>query len=612
MRSKALALVAISGALASGTLLAAPAATPPATPPAPAAPELTGGRGWLNAASAPTLSAMRGKAVLLHFWTYGRIGALETLPDLRKLAARFPEKLAVIGVHSGESAQEGETENVRQAVLRHEVTHPVLNDADKAVWNAYGARVWPTLVVIDPQGRVAGRFEGPGHYQELFNLIATLPDATPAPQASPRKLERDAFRDPRLAFPGKVLAEPDGRRLFIADTGHHRILICDRRGKVSDVVGSGARGLLNASFSEAQFDHPQGLALDGDTLYVADAGNHAVRSVSLKTRQVSTALEDPRVRSPWDLALARGTLYIAAAGTHRLFAADLKTRRAYPFIGTGEEGAADGLGPVARLAQPTGLAVLGDVLYVADSAAGSIRAISLSAPAVKTLLSPGLAGLRHPLGLAASATTLFIADAFNGQIKALDPLTLAVKTVAAGLREPGGLTLFEGGLLVADTGRHALRRLSLDGKDLGALPLTRTPDFPPGPPMADLPEREETTLGPLPVIAATPAAVMLSWELPTGYHLNPRAPLRYRIAETRGPLVFVPETRRAVLMRPKPPLTLRFTAAPGRSEALLDVDLYYCRADEAGPCLTAAKRYRLILDAATDSPIKEVPVLAKP
>ncbi|MFL6283444.1 MAG: thioredoxin-like domain-containing protein [Pyrinomonadaceae bacterium] len=495
------------------------------------APELEGGRGWLNTDAPLSLTALRGKVVLLDFWTYGCVNCMHVIPDLKRLEEKYRNQLVVVGVHSAKFENEKETENIRRIVLRYQIEHPVVNDADFRIWKSYAVRAWPTQVLIDPAGYVVGRASGEGHYAVLDKAIGELADdarkrGTLNEQPLKLALERAKVGDLPLAFPGKILADAAGERLFISDTNHNRVVVTRLDGTLLYTIGSGARGTSDGSFEQASFHRPQGLALEGDTLYIADTENHLVRRADLKARAVETiagtgeqlrdynvkleTLKRPPLNSPWDVHLVGPTLYIAMAGPHQIWAMDLATGALSIFAGTGREARADGrrLGDyadegVAAFAQPSGLASDGKTLYVADAESNIIRAIGVSpaASALKSGVVPvsfsenvrTLAGgdlfdfgdrdgegddvrLQHPLGLALEGERLFIADTYNHKIKTLDTRTRKVETFVgtgkpgqadgerASFYEPGGLSIARGHLYVADTNNHAVRVVELATK----------------------------------------------------------------------------------------------------------------------------------------------------
>jgi thiol-disulfide isomerase/thioredoxin len=469
------------------------------------APELEGGRGWLNTDKPLSIAGLRGKVVLLDFWTYGCVNCMHIIPDLKRLEAKYANQLVVIGVHSAKFKNEKETENIRHIILRYGLEHPVVNDADFQIWQAYAVNAWPTLVLIDTEGYIVGKAAGEGHYEALDRVIGNLvEDARKRGKLNEQPLkfalERAKVGDLPLAFPGKVLADDKGDRLFIADSNHNRIVVTRLDGTLLYTIGSGTRGMAGGGFAEASFHRPQGLALDGDTLYVADTENHLIRRVDLKARAVETiagtgvqllsheirggpALSTP-LSSPWDLQLVGRTLYIAMAGPHQIWKLDLDNQQLSVFAGTGQEARGDGSRDEAAFAQPSGLASDGRTLYVADAESNTIRAVSLGDSAhadskagevksnsdeakssangvkmqaaslasttdeVETLVGGDLfefgdrdgegddVRLQHPLGLALVGGQLFITDTYNHKVKVLDPRARTVKTFA-GTGKPG-------------------------------------------------------------------------------------------------------------------------------------------------------------------------------
>src|SRR5262245_38243884 len=294
------------------------------------APELVGGRGWLNTDKPLSIAALKGKIILLDFWTYGCINCMHIIPDLKKLEAKYGNELVVIGVHSAKFENEKDTENIRRIILRYEIEHPVYNDADFKVWRNYAVNAWPTQVLIDPAGYIVGFAAGEGNYAVLDQAIAkTAAEFKKRGELNeePLKLvlERAKVGDLPLAFPGKVLADAASDRLFIADSNHNRIVITKLDGTLVDTVGSSDAGAADGPFDKATFYRPQGLALAGDSLYVADTENHLIRRVDLKTRAVETIAGTGRqsrtwpdspelgparkaaLSSPWDLQLVGRT-----------------------------------------------------------------------------------------------------------------------------------------------------------------------------------------------------------------------------------------------------------------------------------------------------------------
>ncbi len=467
-----------------------------------AAPGLDGAAEWLNVASPITLPQLRGKVVLLDFWTYGCINCMHILRDLKTLEERFAEELVVIGVHSPKFTNERSSENLKRILVRYEIEHPVANDASHEIWKRYGVQFWPTRVIIDPAGNLVGTAMGEGNLEGFTNAIRTVVrvfdergeiDRTPLAL----ELERTRHADRPLLYPGKVLADGATNRLFIADSNHNRIVVTSLDGKVIDTVGSGLQGDGDGIFSQARFFRPQGLALDDDMLYVADTENHQIRVIDFQARAVHT-IDVPRLNSPWDLALKTGILIVAMAGPHQIWVIDLLHDQAYPYAGTGEEERRDGTVGDAAFAQPSGLAIDGDTLFVADAESNTVRSIALPPANVVTTLAGGnlfdfgdqdgagdRARLQHPLGIAVHDGRILIADTYNHKIKMLDPASGKVTTIAgtgqpghadgaaarAQFYEPGGISVAGQVVYIADTNNHAIRAIDLQSSTVSTLTL---------------------------------------------------------------------------------------------------------------------------------------------
>ncbi|MBI4493418.1 MAG: alkyl hydroperoxide reductase [Chloroflexi bacterium] len=439
------------------------------------------------------------------------------LPQLRRLERKYDRELVVVGVHSAKFAAEKSTEAIRHAVARHDVGHPVANDRDFRLWQEYAVRAWPTLIFIDPRGRVIARHEGEVPFEALDRAIGQLVAEFEARGLLDRRplsfaLAGLGAEGGPLRFPGKVLADPASGRLFIADTGHHRLVVAGLDGQVERAIGSGQPGLQDGPAEAARFNHPQGLALQGHGLFVADTDNHALRRVDLATGATSTIAgtgeqaqqfhaggpaRQVALNSPWDLVFHLGQLWVAMAGFHQVWALDLDHGLLRPAIGSGREGLQDGLLEAAELAQPSGLANDGQWLFVACSEASAIRCVDVAAERVGTLVGLGLfefgdqdgvgqqVRLQHPLGLAAAQGVLYLADTYNHKLKRLDRATAEVRTLfgsgvpgyrdgpalQAQFSEPGGLTLAGHRLYVADTNNHLVRVADLASETVQTLEL---------------------------------------------------------------------------------------------------------------------------------------------
>ncbi|MCJ8166098.1 redoxin domain-containing protein [Pontibacter sp. E15-1] len=453
------------------------------------APDLNTEFDWLNSTRKWSLKEFRGKIVLLDFWTFGCINCQHILPDLKRLEQEYADVLVVIGVHSAKFDAEKQNETIWQAIRKFGIEHPVVNDASFRLWNEYGIRAWPTVVLIDPNGKVVGQHAGEGVYKTVQPYIQKMK------AEFDRELNREpiTFRDEppqpqtTLLYPSKLTHDSEGH-LYLSDSGHNRILKLNQQGEVLEVIGSGAQGFANGSYTEATFYEPHGLALYHGSLYIADTKNNAIRKVDLASRQVSTVagtgelayyfldeqLDVPvNPNSPWDLLVLEEDLYIANAGNHQILRLDLATGQAYRFAGSGREALTDGPLLEAAFNQPSGLSHNGHVLYIADAEASAIRTLNTKTGMVLTPLGRGLfdfgdldghvddALLQHCVGLEVIDSAVYIADTYNGKIKVLDMSHQRVRTLADGLSEPNDVLFLNGQLWVTSTNSHQLFKVDL-------------------------------------------------------------------------------------------------------------------------------------------------------
>ena len=170
------------------------------------------------------------------------------LSQLRRLEEKYYRELVVIGVHSAKFTGEIDTASLSQAVLRNQLSHPVVNDNQFLVWKNYAIRAWPTLIFIDPKGKVIGKHEGELPYKAFDNLLKDMIEVyteSHVLDTRPFSKKVDNVDDKMLAFPGKLLADGYNSRLFISDTNHNRILITSLDGQIHNVIGGSAPGFLD-------------------------------------------------------------------------------------------------------------------------------------------------------------------------------------------------------------------------------------------------------------------------------------------------------------------------------------------------------------------------------
>jgi thiol-disulfide isomerase/thioredoxin len=464
------------------------------------APELVGRGGWLNTGGKSyALAELRGKIVLLDFWTFACINCLHVIDELKPIEKEFADVLVVVGVHSPKFVHEADHAAVVAAVERYEVHHPVLDDPDMTTWDAFAVRAWPTLVVIDPEGYVVAQASGEGHAHGLRTFITALaaehetkgtlhrgsgPYVAPEPQPS------------TLRFPAKVIRLPSGH-LLVADAGHHALTELDGETLVRR-IGDGQPGLVDGN--APRFHEPGGLCLlppevaqvVSYDVVVADTVNHALRGVRLSDGYVTTVAGTGAqwmqndgfptetsypfpLSSPWDVAWvpARDEVVVAMAGIHQLWGFDPRSRVLRVVAGTTNEGLRDGPPEESWLAQPSGLAADGERLWFVDAETSSLR--SLANGVIATHVGTGLfdfglmdgpaedAMFQHPLGVTLLPDgSVAVLDTYNGAVRRFDPATRLVTTLVTGLREPSGAVIDDDGtLLVVESAAHRVTRISL-------------------------------------------------------------------------------------------------------------------------------------------------------
>ena len=476
------------------------------------APEFPLGCTWLNIDAPLTLAKLQGKVVLLDFWTLGCINCMHVLPELKQLEKKYGDALVVIGVHSGKFEGEKQSDAIKKAIVRYEIEHPVINDADFEIWKAYGIRAWPSFMLINPSGRIVGTHSGEGVlalFDKLIGRVIQHFDDKGTLIRSPRIEQVARDKNEPLLFPGKIFATPD--RLVIADSNHNRVLLTDLEGRVREVIGCGEAGNAEGSFARAKLRRPQGVCLVGNCIYVADTENHVIKEADLTTDVVRTVLgtgEQARrfnepgtgemcaLNSPWDLVVVQDVMYVAMAGAHQIWRVDIKGWHARPHMGSAREDLEDGPLLAAALAQPSGIIAQKGQLFFVDSESSAVRFGPLdSIGQVETLVGVGLfdfgdcdgvfdsARLQHPVGVTGHQELLYIADTYNHKIKVVD-LTKKTATTFAGsgvcgmedgalldatFCEPSGISICENRLYVADTNNHAIRIVDLEAGSVSRL-----------------------------------------------------------------------------------------------------------------------------------------------
>lgn len=635
-------------------------------------PEFPEGLEWINVKTPLKKADLKGKFIIVDFWTYCCINCIHTHPELKKLEKAYPNELVVIGVHSAKFEAEKGLKNIEEAVMRYEIEHPVINDSEHEVWNLFGIQSWPTVILIDPEGNAVW---GKGGETKFADVDKILKLAIPYYREKklmndkPLKFDLAAARQPAtpLRFPGKVLADEASKRLFIADSNHNRIVVSTLDGKLQSTIGSGQIGQADGDFAKASFNKPQGLALKGETLYVADTENHLIRKVDLAKKTVTTIagtgvqmklpvadMQKPKqtaLGSPWDLWIHDKDLFIAMAGPHQIWRLKLDESAIGPFAGNSREDIVDGplLPPepyeagYSSFAQPSGLASDGKSLFVADSEGSSIRRVPFDAKGeVSTVVGTAelpfnrlftfgdvdgeraIARLQHALGVVYVGNTLYVADTYNNKIKSVHPRSGEVKTFAgtgksgkddaAGtFDEPAGISHAGDLLYVADTNNHLIRTVDIKSGKVGTLQIAGL-SAPAGTAKAP---RKPTFPGAIqvkvPAVSVKSVGGKVKFDvdikLPDGWKVNLDAPASYypeAVAET-GPI-----DRSAVgkeVKLPKSAVAYSFTLPAkeaGTDEIKVSMNYYYCQEGENGVCKVGAVTWTIPLKIASDAKLDTI------
>jgi DNA-binding beta-propeller fold protein YncE len=422
---------------------------------------------------------------------------------LRELESKYSRELVVIGVQSGKYHAERVTPRIRDASIRLDAIHPVLNDRQFRTWRSYAVSAWPTLVAVDQSGYVVGAHAGEFAAESLFPFIDGLIESAKLRgtlNSEPLHFAADQPTNPTgmLRYPGKV--EVNGSRIAIADSGNHRVIVANlrddaRSATIETIAGTGKPGFVDGT--NGQLNSPQGMVFSGDTVFIADAENHSIRAFDIPSGQLRTVAgtgSQMRTRgdrqagamsSPWDIALGGDTLYVAMAGAHQIWSVDVATGKSRVHSGTGGEDIRDGENQNALLAQPMSITAKEGRLYFADSESSAVRWADMAEDgAVGTIVGTGLfdfgdvdgqgddVRLQHAQGVAFRANgELLVADSYNDCVKIIDPRARTSRTWVRDLNEPGGIACTGTHAYVADTNAHRIAVIDLASREMSELRL---------------------------------------------------------------------------------------------------------------------------------------------
>jgi thiol-disulfide isomerase/thioredoxin len=618
---------------------------------------LDGGKEWLNTTQPIDMKALKGKIVVLDFWTYCCINCMHVLPHLKFLEEKYPNQIVVIGVHSAKFDNEKDSQNIRDAIQRYDIQHPVVNDSEMIIWRKFGTRAWPTLALVDPEGKFAGSNSGEDQ-RELFDAIigqliryhrwkGTL-DETPLVFES----ETSKAQPTPLRYPGKVLADDVSQRVVITDSSHNRVIVASMNGDLLHIIGNGHSGSTDGAFDMAEFNHPQGTVLVGEKLYVADTENHLIRVVDLEEKSVSTLagtgrqgppgflsgnLLESRLNSPWSLAHVDGILYMAMAGPHQIWSHKFGDETIRVYAGDGREDVVNGPLTTASFAQPSDIVAdsNGQFLYVADSEGSAIRRVPTNLdervatiagtselPNGRSLFAFGnvdgtgdLARFQHPLGVALAEDSLFVADSYNHSLRQIQLATSDVSTFAGDARsgdsleplrfnEPGGLSISGTSLYIADTNNHRIVVMDLNTKKAREFEVSGlTPPATAKPAIvrdtSDAIDTDEITFAPIERLS-----VEIALSIPVGNKLTDLAPVTWEVFTDSDQPLFPADTLndryKAVISDGHATLEIPMTKETGSAAVYLRVSYGYCGTEKNALCHLATATWRIPITIAAE------------
>jgi len=456
---------------------------------------------WLNARPS-TLQEHRGRALALAFVNASSVWCTQRLADLAQWQARNPGKLQLIVVQVPRFDVERDPQRSLKLLRRQGVKAPILLDREWETWRRFGIEAWPTVVVLDAQGRERQRLVGLSG--DLERELQAACEGQPLPSDEDLQSVSERNPEPRstLRFPTGLAVSAD--RLYVADSGHHRILECTHSGRLLRQFGIGTADFVDGVKGEAAFKYPQGLALARDSLYVADTGNHALRRINLMSEQVDTLCGNGRAGDPVEGVLSQAgavsldhphgivvsgnEILLAMAGDNRIWSFDLGRGELRWRAGAGVLDERDGSGHLAAFAQPTSLAAVQQVLYVCDALGSSVRSMQLRGDLVQTLIGGqgvwqfgdqdgprGDARLQYPQAIALDPDSplLWIADTGNGALRSLrlGGGELVTINLPRPLQGPSGLAVAGGAVWIAETDAHAILRYDIASGELSELPI---------------------------------------------------------------------------------------------------------------------------------------------
>ncbi len=401
---------------------------------------------WFN--SQPLLlSSLKGRFVLLDFFTFGCINCLNNLQTIKSLHALYGKDLYVIGIHTGKFPHEQEPSALEEALQRQGIGFAVMNDPEHLTADVYAAKGWPTTILIDAKGYIVEHRSGEQKLEAWQTILLSFGLESRPEDSGTKSLAR------ALAFPQKVLTTDSF--LAVANTGNGEVWLSNYEGAVFSVI----EGL----------EDPMGMAYEDEKLYICESASGRITCFNTGTKERRTVIEG--LRNPYDIAVENGSLVVAAAGSHQIHVYELATLAFQTVYGNRFEALRDGRADECQLAQPSGLTLLEKTIWFVDAESSSLRKIENSE--VTTFIGEGLFTygdsndgeilLQHPQGVTAGIVgdgcgggRLFIADTYNNKVKAYFPDDNSMMTLLEGLSEPGGISKKGCELFIANTNVHQI------------------------------------------------------------------------------------------------------------------------------------------------------------
>ena len=474
---------------------------------------------------------LKDRIIVLDFWNYSCLTCLEGIDEIKNLQERFGNKVLFIGVHSSKFQNEKRQSAVKKAVIKYDITYPVINDADLKLFNHFEAKSWPTAVIITPKGHVYKQYQGSGdiskHLKKDIKKLISKYKFSINRKSIPLRLAKNDTLGNVLSFPTKIayvksFTYKNHKKLpaiFISNSAQNNIIVSSLSGKIITKIGSGDALFSDGTFTSASFKIPQGLEFYNNKLYVADAGNHSIRIIDFEKEKVSTLIgngskgailkfkgkktsENIKLYFPNDVELRRKELIISNLGSNQILSYNIENNNLSIIAGDGNSKSVDGKYPNNSLAHPSDIAIFDGKIYFLDSATSTLRVINQDNK-VETLIGHSreirgfkdgkmdVAMLQNPLGLDVDETGIYIADSFNHAIRHYSFKNKRLNTITGGkigndvgaqkhtkFDEPSGIFTTQSSLLIVDTNNNRIvetNRRNLSSEIIDVIPQLKLP-----------------------------------------------------------------------------------------------------------------------------------------